>query len=168
MPTSAELRARLEDNTIRLNAMRTTLKELKRDYDFPHTLQKMLTDSTGVIGRLERELAFAQQNQKLLLQRLDRETNSVRIATLETEICELVDAREALQSQLMDAAATEKVEPHLNKLQSLQAQLLTLPQEQLAAILASLPQQATAQNDSGTSSSVADIAEIGNGSNAAS
>lgn len=142
MPTAQELRILLDANTLSLNGVRTQLKELRNDRDFPHNVQKYLATANEAVLRIESELLRAKHSQKVLAERCNLEILTKRIEIQEAAVHDLQDAREVIVDQLKLAeeaeAALKGIKPELLKLEKLRQQMLTLPQEQLSELIASL------------------------------
>lgn len=166
MSTLADLRAQLEANTLALNACRLTLADLRRDRDYPHNNRKYLADAEKRIFELNTQLAMAQTQRRKLVDRTDAIQLGLRLEEEQERHEELQAQRDSLISAIASATAEDAtakaVKPHLKELESLTAKLLSLPQAEMAAILAQLtaanvevPANETVADDTGAATVVA-------------
>lgn len=172
--TAAELRGQLESNTLALNACRVTLQDLRRDRDFPHSNNKYLADAEKRIAQLAEEMATAVKCRDKLIERTNLAMLASRIEEEQLRHQALDTRRNVIISSLALASATEAttkaVKPHLNKLEDLTAKLLSLPQADMAAILAKLlaqsgvPANETQADDTGRTVAVPAGSESGESS----
>lgn len=134
----SEVVARLERNTLEWNAVRETLKDLRRDLDFPHNNQKLLADADKSIAARQAELATAIESRNKLAERTSVDRLESQLAKKYDELELIIATRNDLQAQLKTAATLKQAQPTLNKLEKISAQILSLPQAELAALLLSL------------------------------